>query len=103
MNIFKIVILIYGIFHLTFASDDEFYCKVKDEFYKICRRCLSTDGPCPDEPKACQCENIEAYNSETLEYYGGSDCKNNDFCYVSKLIYYINLYLDRQHLLRFSI
>lgn len=103
MNILKIIILIFGLVLFTFASDDEFYCKFLEERYRICRTCPSTDGPCTPELDVCQCENYEAYDLNTKEYYGGSDCKNNDFCYVSKLIYYINLYLDRQHLLRFSI
>ena len=110
MDIFKIIVLIFGFVLFTFASDeDEFYCRIKEENYRICRRCRSTDGPCPQELDECQCENIEAYNSETQEYYGGSDCetkpinetippKKIDFCYVSKLLNSIQEWLTVVHI-----
>lgn len=84
MNIFKVIFLLFGLFLFTFAMDDDaYYCKMVEEWYRICRRCSTAEELCPDEPDVCQCENIEAYNSLTEEYYGGSDCEKNDFCYVS--------------------
>ena len=46
--------------------DDEFYCKVSEDKYKICRRCPNLNKDC-EEPlpnDGCKCENLEFANYE---------------------------------------
>ena len=46
--------------------DDEFYCKVSEDKYKICRRCPTLNEDC-EEPlpnDGCKCENLEFANYE---------------------------------------
>ena len=101
MNKIKTLILIFVFFLFTSAIDDEFYCKVKKDKYRICRRCPNIEGPCPQDPVECQCENINVYNDDTEEHDGGSECKNG-FCYVSKLLTLDKVYIfDKKYLLTF--
>ena len=47
-------------------QDDEFYCKVSEDKYKICRRCPTLNEDC-EEPlpnDGCKCENLEFTNYE---------------------------------------
>ena len=47
-------------------QDDEFYCKVREDKYKICRRCPNLNEDC-EEPLpnvGCKCANLEFANYE---------------------------------------
>ena len=64
----KIFLLLTSVF-LYFCviqarQDDEFYCKVSKDKYKICRRCPTLNEDC-EEPlpnDGCKCENLEFTN-----------------------------------------
>ena len=72
---------------MTLAQiDDEWYCRAKEEKWSICRRCPETDKKCSQDPKRCQCENIQVADpAQNNKLIGGADCKDG-FCYISKYI-----------------
>ena len=40
-------------------EDDEFYCKVDDRQFKICRKCPNLRVSCEKQQSKCECDNIE--------------------------------------------
>jgi len=75
-----ILILFLGIICAVVIEEDEFYCKMKKEKFRICRRCPDISGRCPTDPEDCSCDNIELWNGE--KFVGGSGCQDG-FCYIS--------------------
>ena len=50
--------------------NDEFYCKVETDRYRICRRCPTLEEDC-EEPlpnDGCKCENLAFPKSDTCKY-----------------------------------
>jgi hypothetical protein len=44
----------------VFSKHDEWYCKVKEDSYEICRKCKTLDEDCDKKaPAECKCENLK--------------------------------------------
>ena len=74
------LLLFLGLIYAV-IEEDEFYCKVEQEKFRICRRCSSISEKCPTDPDDCSCDNIELWDGN--KFVGGSSCKDG-FCYTSK-------------------
>ena len=54
--------------HFVHPSNDEFYCKVDEGNYEICRKCPTLEEKCetPLENEKCQCDNIRFINGSMI-------------------------------------
>ena len=54
--------------HFVRPSHDEFYCKVDEGNYEICRKCPTLEEKCetPLENEKCQCDNIRFTNGSMI-------------------------------------
>ena len=48
------LILFLGIICAVVIEEDEFYCKMEKEKFRICRRCPEISGRCPTDPEDCR-------------------------------------------------
>ena len=47
----------------VFTKHNEWYCKVADDKYQICRKCKDLNENCDNEPRnECKCENWKFAN-----------------------------------------
>jgi len=84
----KVYLLLLGLMFVSavFSKHDEWYCKVREDKYEICRKCKTLDDDCDKEaPADCKCENLKLANGD-FEMVGGPEtCQTNDkFCYVTE-------------------
>ena len=49
-----LLILFLGIICAVVIDEDEFYCKMEKEKFRICRRCPDISGRCPTDPEDCR-------------------------------------------------
>jgi len=70
----------------VFAKHDEWYCRVAEDKYEICRKCKTLDEKCDEEPPPdCKCENLKFANNDYEMVGGPKTCQTKDkFCYVSE-------------------
>jgi len=84
----KVCLFILGLMFVSavFAKHDEWYCKVAEDKYEICRKCKTLDEDCDEEPPAdCKCENLKFANFDYKMVGGPETCQTDDkFCYVSE-------------------
>ena len=70
MNIIFVTLFILLSFemHFVYPSNDEFYCKVDEGNYEICRKCPTLEEKCetPLENEKCQCDNIRFTNGSMI-------------------------------------
>merc|ERR1712129_477179 len=82
----NICLILFGLMLIcnVFAKHNEWYCKVADDKYQICRKCIDLNDDC-DPRTECKCENWKFANFD-YELIGGTDeCQSSDsFCYVTK-------------------
>jgi hypothetical protein len=48
------LILFLRIICAVVIEEDEFYCKMEKEKFRICRRCPEISGRCPTDPEDCR-------------------------------------------------
>jgi len=86
----KVCLFILGLMFVSavFSKHDEWYCKVREDKYEICRKCKTLDEDCDEEaPADCKCENLKFANvTGDYEMVGGPEtCQTDDpFCYVTE-------------------
>ena len=54
-----IFLLGFSLIFVVFAANDEFYCNLNPDQYKVCRTCNSLDQDCEESKPQCGCDNIE--------------------------------------------
>ena len=62
----NICLILFGLILVcdVFANQNEWYCKVADDKYQICRKCIDLNEDCDKEPRTeCKCENWKFTNS----------------------------------------
>jgi len=76
------------IIHFASSTNDEFYCKVDEGNYEICRKCPTLTDKCeiPRRNDGCQCDNIKFTDANGI-LKGGSSCEDEfegeKLCYVT--------------------
>ena len=54
----------------VFAKHNEWYCKVADDKFQICRKCIDLNKDCDKEPRTeCKCENWKFTNFDCKWFF----------------------------------